>query len=208
MTTFTLAHRPLTRLLSGLLFCLFLFGQTERATAQGQSFPCVLKCRDTTICFNLPDSMVQLLPPAYAPAGPVIGNGPDCQFDSIWSNAPGVYPVGTTVVTWYVWAPPGRLDSCTMNVVRNPPSSYTISFTTSPPIVGGVINICNGQSITFNDILYVDRENMEIKLKVSGREVTAAGQQAIDALKTNNSFKQIGVSLRDERPSIETLGRA
>ena len=29
----------------------------------------------------------------------------------------------------------------------------------------------------------------EIKLKVSGREVTTAGQQAIDALKTNNSFK-------------------
>lgn len=48
----------------------------------------------------------------------------------------------------------------------------------------------------------------EIKLKVSGREVTAAGQQAIDALKTNNSFKSIGVALRDERPSNETLGRA
>jgi len=48
----------------------------------------------------------------------------------------------------------------------------------------------------------------EIKLKVSGREVTAAGQQAVDALKTNNSFKQIGVALRDERPSIETLARA
>ena len=48
----------------------------------------------------------------------------------------------------------------------------------------------------------------EIKLKVSGREVTAAGQQAIDALKTNNAFRSIGVSLRDERPSIETLGRA
>ena len=48
----------------------------------------------------------------------------------------------------------------------------------------------------------------EIKLTVSGREVTAAGQQAIDALKTNNSFKQIGVSLRDERPSNEMLGRA
>ncbi|MFM8445117.1 MAG: BREX system P-loop protein BrxC [Methylococcus sp.] len=48
----------------------------------------------------------------------------------------------------------------------------------------------------------------EIKLKVSGREVTAAGQQAIDALKTNNAFKPVGVSLRDERPSIETLGRA
>ncbi|SEA76135.1 BREX system P-loop protein BrxC [Variovorax sp. YR216] len=48
----------------------------------------------------------------------------------------------------------------------------------------------------------------EIKLNVSGRQVTAAGQQAIDALKTNNSFKQIGVALRDERPSIETLARA
>jgi hypothetical protein len=48
----------------------------------------------------------------------------------------------------------------------------------------------------------------EIKLKVSGREVTAAGQQAIEALKTNNSFKQIGIALRDERPSMEMLGRA
>ncbi|NJC05753.1 hypothetical protein GGQ97_001546 [Sphingomonas kaistensis] len=48
----------------------------------------------------------------------------------------------------------------------------------------------------------------EIKLKVSGREVTAAGQQAIDALKTNNSFKSVGVAVRDERPSNETLGRA
>jgi hypothetical protein len=48
----------------------------------------------------------------------------------------------------------------------------------------------------------------EIKLTVSGRQVTAAGQQAIDALKTNNSFKQVGVALRDERPSNETLARA
>jgi hypothetical protein len=48
----------------------------------------------------------------------------------------------------------------------------------------------------------------EVKLKVSGREVTAAGQQSIEALKTNNSFKQIGVSLRYERPSNETLARA
>lgn len=48
----------------------------------------------------------------------------------------------------------------------------------------------------------------EIKLKVSGREVTAAGQQAIDALKTNKSFGTAGVALRDERPSMETLARA
>lgn len=48
----------------------------------------------------------------------------------------------------------------------------------------------------------------EIKLKVSGREVTAAGQQAIDALKTNKSFGPVGVSLRDDRPSMDTLARA
>lgn len=48
----------------------------------------------------------------------------------------------------------------------------------------------------------------EIKLKVSGREVTAAGQQAIDALKNNNAFKTVGVALRDERPSMDTLARA
>lgn len=48
----------------------------------------------------------------------------------------------------------------------------------------------------------------ELKLTVSGREVTAAGPQAIEALKTNNSFRQVGVSLRHERPSNETLGRA
>lgn len=48
----------------------------------------------------------------------------------------------------------------------------------------------------------------EVKLKVAGREVTTAGQQAIEALKTNNSFKTIGVALRDERPSMDTLGRA
>ena len=48
----------------------------------------------------------------------------------------------------------------------------------------------------------------EIKLTVSGHEVTVNGQQAIDALKTNNAFKPIGVSLRHERPSMEILARA
>ncbi len=48
----------------------------------------------------------------------------------------------------------------------------------------------------------------EIKLKVSGREVTVNGQQAIDALKTNNSFKPVGIALREERPSMEVLARA
>ncbi len=48
----------------------------------------------------------------------------------------------------------------------------------------------------------------EIKLKVAGREVTVNGQQAIDALKTNNSFKTIGVSLREERPSMDVLAKA
>lgn len=48
----------------------------------------------------------------------------------------------------------------------------------------------------------------EIKLKIAGREVTSSGQQAIDALKTNKSFGTVGVALRDERPSNETLARA
>jgi hypothetical protein len=48
----------------------------------------------------------------------------------------------------------------------------------------------------------------EIKFKVSGREVTVVGQQAIDALKTNNSFRSVGVSLRQDRPSMDVLVKA
>ena len=48
----------------------------------------------------------------------------------------------------------------------------------------------------------------EMKLKVSGREVTVAGQQAIEALKTSNTFRPVGVALRDDRPSKEVLARA
>lgn len=48
----------------------------------------------------------------------------------------------------------------------------------------------------------------EITLKVSGREVTVNGQQAIDALRTNQSFKTVGVALRNSKPSNEVLGRA
>jgi len=48
----------------------------------------------------------------------------------------------------------------------------------------------------------------EIKLKVGGREVTVNGQQAIEALKTNNTFKAVGVSLRHDRPSNDVLAKA
>jgi len=48
----------------------------------------------------------------------------------------------------------------------------------------------------------------EIKLKVSGRDVTVNGQQAIDALKSNVAFKNVGVALRDDRPSMEVVARA
>ena len=48
----------------------------------------------------------------------------------------------------------------------------------------------------------------EIKLKVSGREVLVSGQQAIDALQTNNTFKNVGIALRDDRPSNEVLAKA
>ena len=48
----------------------------------------------------------------------------------------------------------------------------------------------------------------QIKFKVAGREVTVNGQQAIEALKTNNSFKGVGVSLRDAPVPPEVLARA
>ncbi|NJR31191.1 hypothetical protein HC762_00035 [bacterium] len=48
----------------------------------------------------------------------------------------------------------------------------------------------------------------EITLKISGREVKAVGQQAIEALKTNKSFSNIGVSLRETKLSNEVLARA
>lgn len=48
----------------------------------------------------------------------------------------------------------------------------------------------------------------DIKLKISGQDVIAVGQKAIDALKTNKSFAAIGVSLRDGKPPQEVLVRA
>ncbi len=48
----------------------------------------------------------------------------------------------------------------------------------------------------------------EIKLKVSGREIKVNGQQAIEALKNNNAFKNVGVALREEKPPMEVLARA
>ena len=48
----------------------------------------------------------------------------------------------------------------------------------------------------------------EITLKVGGREVTVNGQQAIEALKTNVSFKSVGISLRQDRPSMDVLKKA
>ncbi len=110
---------------------------------------CKLNCRDTAFCFNLPDSAIHLVKPTYTSSGSVAGGNGACFADSIWSNAPLVYPVGTTVVTWYALHN-GMLDSCQSNVIRNPPSVYFTCFTTNPPIVGGVINICNGQSVYFN----------------------------------------------------------
>jgi len=48
----------------------------------------------------------------------------------------------------------------------------------------------------------------QIKLKVSGRDITVNGQQAIEALKNNNTFKTVGVSLRETPADGPTLARA
>ncbi|MHC6645420.1 BREX system P-loop protein BrxC [Alteromonas sp. HB246098] len=42
-----------------------------------------------------------------------------------------------------------------------------------------------------------------VKFKVAGQELTSSGQKAIEAIKTNNTFKTVGVNLRDDRPSQE-----
>lgn len=48
----------------------------------------------------------------------------------------------------------------------------------------------------------------ELKLKISGIEITAVGQQAIEGLRNNNSFKRVIVGLRDNPPDMERLARA
>jgi effector-binding domain-containing protein len=48
----------------------------------------------------------------------------------------------------------------------------------------------------------------DLKLRVSGREVTVNGQQAIEALRTINTFKPVGVSLREGKPPTELLAKA
>ncbi len=47
-----------------------------------------------------------------------------------------------------------------------------------------------------------------IKLKVSGRDITTNGQQALDALKNNNSFKTVGLALRETFIKPEDAARA
>jgi hypothetical protein len=48
----------------------------------------------------------------------------------------------------------------------------------------------------------------ELKLRVAGADVTVNGEVAIEALKNNNNFGKVGVSLRDSRPSPDALLRA
>ena len=48
----------------------------------------------------------------------------------------------------------------------------------------------------------------EIELRISGREITSSGEQAIGGLKTNNAFKPVGIALREERPSQEMCAKA
>jgi hypothetical protein len=48
----------------------------------------------------------------------------------------------------------------------------------------------------------------ELKLRVAGADVTVNADAAVEALKNNNSFNKVGVSLRDSRPPAEALMRA
>ena len=48
----------------------------------------------------------------------------------------------------------------------------------------------------------------EIKLRVSGDEITVAADVAISAMKTNQSFSKVGVALRSTKPDPERMMRA
>lgn len=48
----------------------------------------------------------------------------------------------------------------------------------------------------------------ELRLRISGHDITVVGQQAIEALRTNNAFKAVGVSLKIDGLSMEVLARA
>src|SRR5271156_5763400 len=78
-----------------MILCLFV----RNVNGQGTLGNCKLNCTDTTICFSVPDTSVHLLKPTYtSQQGSAGGSGPDhcINFvDSIWNNAPGIYPVGT-----------------------------------------------------------------------------------------------------------------
>lgn len=50
--------------------------------------------------------------------------------------------------------------------------------------------------------------NGEVILKISGREVKVNGQQAIESLRANNTFKTVGISLRDGPLSPELLAKS
>ncbi len=47
-----------------------------------------------------------------------------------------------------------------------------------------------------------------LKLRVSGAELTSSGQKSLEAIKNNNNFKNVGVNLRDDRPSMDMCLRA
>ena len=125
---------------------LLLFLNVSIANAQLAGH-CKLNCRDTAFCYNVPDSLIHPPKPTYLSSD--AGGSYPCFFDSIWNNAPVVYPVGTTVVIWFVLVN-GQIDTCKQNIIRYPPSSYNLCFITFPPVIGGVINICNGQQILFD----------------------------------------------------------
>ena len=49
---------------------------------------------------------------------------------------------------------------------------------------------------------------MRLSCSISGREIKVNGQQAIEGLRTNNSFKAVGISLREGPIPVDVLARA
>jgi hypothetical protein len=70
----------------------------------------------------------------------------NCGIGSVTNNAPSTYPVGTTIVKWYVTDIHNNIDSCSQNVVVTGAPSAPPAPTNTTPVAN--LTICSGNTTT------------------------------------------------------------
>ena len=97
---------------------------------------------DIYLCFNFPDKDVMLGDPVVVSENAIA---------SIENNAPAVYPVGTTEVTWIAVDSLGNSLTCIQRVVRNVEANTVVQFSTVPVAQSNIIHVCLGAPVYFID---------------------------------------------------------